>query len=54
MVEFSSWVRNSAELHFAIPNFLVGAALVRDSSRCSKTDERNMNSFLACDNKYDK
>jgi hypothetical protein len=49
-----SWVCNSAELHFAVASFLVGAALVRDSSRCSKTDESNMNFFRALHNEYDR
>ena len=50
----SSWACNSAELHFAVASILVGAALVRDSSRYSKTDESNMNSFYAWDDEYDR
>jgi hypothetical protein len=47
----SAWASNSAELRFAVLSFMVGAALVRDSTRNSGS-ESNMNYHYDRDNDY--
>jgi len=49
--KISAWASNSAELRFAVLSFMVGAALVRDSTRNSGS-ESNMNYHYDRDNDY--